>query len=114
MLMGRFVTRISTHQLKEKPARVLTSSTLSERGPPRLEPLERTQRPQILDRLGVQHADELQRVKEEFGFHTIMNWIMNVPTTAAMRGITMGAAMGVIVMGLKVILGIERSYLGGD
>jgi len=49
-----------------------------------------------------------------FGFDTIMNWIMNVPMTAAMRGILMGAAMGVIVMGLKVILGIERSYMGGD
>ena len=43
-----------------------------------------------------------------------MQWVMGVPTTAAMRGIKMGAAMGVIVMGLKVILGIERSYLGGD
>jgi len=51
---------------------------------------------------------------EHFGFDTIMNWIMNVPMTAAMRGILMGAAMGVIVMGIKVILGIERSYLGGD
>ena len=52
--------------------------------------------------------------RSEFGFHTIMQWIMNVPNTAAMRGIMMGAAMGVIVMGMKVILGIERSYLGGD
>jgi len=51
---------------------------------------------------------------DEFGFHTIMSWIMNVPNTAAMRGVLMGAAMGVIVMGLKVILGIERSYLGGE
>jgi hypothetical protein len=52
--------------------------------------------------------------RSDFGFHTIMDWIMGVPTTAAMRGIKMGAAMGVIVMGLKVILGIERSDLGGD
>lgn len=45
----------------------------------------------------------------------IQEWIMNVPQNAAKRAILMGAAMGVMATGLRVILGIERSYLGsGD
>jgi hypothetical protein len=44
----------------------------------------------------------------------ITNWIMNVPNTAARRAIFIGAALGVIATGLRVILGIERSHLGGD
>jgi hypothetical protein len=44
----------------------------------------------------------------------LKDWIMEVPNVAAKRAITLGAAMGVTAMSLRVILGIERSYLGGD
>lgn len=41
----------------------------------------------------------------------IADWIMNIPQAAAKRGILIGIALGGIAMSLRIILGIERSYL---
>lgn len=45
---------------------------------------------------------------------SISDWIMNIPNNAAKRAILIGAALGAIATGLKVILGLERNYLGGE
>ena len=51
---------------------------------------------------------------ECFRLSSWANWIMAVPNTAGQRAIMMGAGLGIAATSLRVILGIERSYLGGE
>jgi hypothetical protein len=40
------------------------------------------------------------------------NWLMNVPNLAAQRAIVVGIGLGMVATALKVLLGIERGYMG--
>jgi peptidoglycan/LPS O-acetylase OafA/YrhL len=41
-------------------------------------------------------------------------WIMSGPNLAGQRAIIIGIGLGVVAMSLRIILGLERSYLGED
>ena len=43
---------------------------------------------------------------------SLTNWIMDKPNSAAQSGIIIGAALGAASMSLRVVLGLESSYLG--
>jgi len=45
-------------------------------------------------------------------FNDLGDWIMNVPNMAGFRGILIGAAVGAISLGIRVMTGRERGYLG--
>lgn len=46
-------------------------------------------------------------------FPAIQSWLMNVPAMAAIRSLYIGAAIGGIAVGVRVLSGIERGHLGG-
>ena len=45
-------------------------------------------------------------------FPKIADWILNVPSMTARRGIFVGIGLGTVAVSLRVILGVERTYLG--
>ncbi len=51
---------------------------------------------------------------EGFRMSNLATWIMDFPQTAGQRAIMIGIALGLVSTSLRVILGIERSHLGGE
>ncbi|MDG1137652.1 MAG: hypothetical protein P8N28_05255 [Phycisphaerales bacterium] len=47
-------------------------------------------------------------------FDNLTVWIMDIPNTAGTRAITIGIALGVVATSLRILLGVDRSYLGQD
>ena len=45
---------------------------------------------------------------------SIVSWILQVPNMAANRAIMMGIGLGATATAMKIILGIERTYMGHD
>jgi hypothetical protein len=41
------------------------------------------------------------------------DWLLNVPNAAGFRGILLGVALGVIATSVRIMFGIERTYMGG-
>ncbi len=44
----------------------------------------------------------------------VRDWILDYANNSGRRAILIGAALGAVATGLRVILGLERSHLGGD
>jgi hypothetical protein len=51
---------------------------------------------------------------EQFRMSQLATWIMSFPNTAGQRAILIGIALGIVSASLRIILGIERSHLGGE
>jgi diacylglycerol kinase len=50
---------------------------------------------------------------EGYRFSDLASWIMNYPQAAGQRAIMIGIGLGIVSTSLRVILGIERSHIGG-
>jgi hypothetical protein len=48
-----------------------------------------------------------------FDLPALSSWIFNIPTAAAQRGILLGVYLSQIAIAVRIIFGIERTYMGG-
>ncbi len=62
--------------------------------------------------LGGLLTDWLPQALAPLKIPSIVQWVMSVPITAGNRAIMIGIALGIISTSLRVMLGIDRTYLG--
>jgi len=55
-----------------------------------------------------------QFMPEGLRLSNVADWVMNVPNTAGQRAIMIGIALGIMSTSLRIILGIERTFVSGD
>lgn len=56
----------------------------------------------------------LTGMQDTFTVTQAQEWLLNNPSMAARRAVLFGVTLGAIATSLKIIFGIERSYLGKD
>jgi hypothetical protein len=60
----------------------------------------------------------LDKIVTPLGVHGLFgaasDWLLNVPNVAAKRALNVGIGFGQAAIALKLLIGIERSYLGGE
>ena len=50
---------------------------------------------------------------EHYRLSDLASWVMNYPQAAGQRAIMIGIGLGIVSTSLRIILGIERSHIGG-
>ncbi len=48
-----------------------------------------------------------------FRLETMTSWLLNVPNAAGFRGILLGVGLGIIATSVRIIFGVEKTYMGG-
>lgn len=43
----------------------------------------------------------------------ITGWLLNIPNAAGFRGIVLGVGLGIIATSVRIIFGVEKTYMGG-
>jgi len=49
----------------------------------------------------------------DISFASVASWILNNPNAAAQRGILLGVLLSMVAISLRIMFGIERTYMGG-
>lgn len=58
-------------------------------------------------------TDSLPQSLKFLGPTRLVDWLMNQPGMAARRAIMLGISLSVIATSMRIIFGIERTYMGG-